>query len=296
MSSVLFKLLGSVTAMIIFTLDVISPLGVTVGVPYVLLVLLSLITQQRKDAVLMAIIGSVLTMVGYFVAEPFGIHYVLMINRIVALVAIWVACVVVVRHFASLEKLKTMAIFDHATGLYNRHYFFIEAEKILKNWVRYKTPVTLMLIDLDDFKKVNDIYGHDAGDQVLERVAETLKKCLRDVDVIARIGGEEFVALLPSTAIEVGDVVTEKVRLAIESLSVIYQQREIKVTVSIGVVAASPRRPSVGELLKAADKLLYQAKHRGKNFVSIDEVGSFPTLRAVPNPVDNRIPSALAKF
>ncbi|MBI3772871.1 MAG: GGDEF domain-containing protein [Gammaproteobacteria bacterium] len=287
MSAAIFKLLGFSAAMLIFAFDAMLPFGVAAGVSYVLLVLLSLITQRRWDAVGMAIIGSLLTIIGYFISEPGGIHYMVLINRGIALAVIWAACIIMVIHFSSLAELKTMAILDHVTGLYNRHYFFIQAERILKGWTRYKTPVTLMLIDMDDFKKINDTYGHDAGDRVLKHVADTLKQCLRDVDVIARIGGEEFVVLLPSTTIDAGDVVAEKVRSAIENITLTYQQQEIKVTVSIGVVAASRRWQLIGDLLKAADKLLYQAKHRGKNHVAIEGFTVFPQARAMPNMVSH---------
>lgn len=287
MSATIFKLLGFSTAILIFASDAMLPLGVAAGVPYVLLVLLSLMTQRSWDAVGMAIIGSLLTIIGYFISEPGGIHYMALVNRGIALAVIWATCIVMVIHFSSLAELKTMAILDHLTGLHNRHYFFIQAERILKGWARYKTPVTLMLIDMDDFKKINDTYGHDAGDQVLKHVADTLKQCLRDVDVIARIGGEEFVVLLPSTAIDAGNVVAEKVRSVIENKTLTYQQQEIKVTVSIGVVAAGRRQQLIGDLLKAADKLLYLAKDRGKNYVAIDGATVFSQARAMPNMVSH---------
>jgi diguanylate cyclase (GGDEF)-like protein len=283
MSATTFKLFGFFAAMLIFAFDAMMPLGLAAGVPYVLLVLLSLTTQRSWDAVGMAIVGSLLTVIGYFISEPGDIHYMVLINRGIALAVIWAACIAMVLHFSSLAELKTMAIFDHLTGLYNRHYFFSQAERILKGRMRYKTPVTLMLIDLDDFKKINDTYGHDAGDHVLKHVADTLKQCLRDVDVIARIGGEEFVVLLPSTVIEAGNVVAEKLRSAIENKTFTYQQQEIMVTVSIGVVEASQGRQLVGDLLKAADKLLYQAKHRGKNYVAIEGITVFPQLKTVLN-------------
>lgn len=281
MTVTLFKLLGFSTAISIFASDVMLPLEVAAGVPYVLLVLLSLITQRGWDAVGMAIIASLLIIIGYFISEPGGIHYMALVNRGIALAVIWATCVVMVTHFSSLAELKTMAIVDHVTGLNNRHYFFIEAEKILKGWARYKMPVTLMLIDLDDFKKINDTYGHDVGDEVLKHVANGLKQCLRDVDIIARVGGEEFAVLLPSTAIDSASVVAEKVRSAIEKLTIRYQQHEIKVTVSIGVAMANNEQQQISELLKVADRLLYQAKHEGKNYIAIEEVTVFNRLRTM---------------
>jgi diguanylate cyclase (GGDEF)-like protein len=134
---------------------------------------------------------------------------------------------------------------------------------------RYRSPLSLLMLDIDGFKAVNDTYGHDAGDQMLRCVADTLLHNIRDIDVVARLGGEEFGILLPNT--EAADAVklAERLRLAIEKTSCAFQDQKSGVTVSIGVATRKKDIQSVDIFLKKADTAMYQAKNQGRNRVIV---------------------------
>ncbi len=161
------------------------------------------------------------------------------------------------------KKLYQAAITDPLTKLYNRRF----ADEILKqeklSYKRYKTPFCILLIDLDNFKVINDVYGHDVGDKVLVAVANLLKRSVRESDVVARWGGEEFLIILRRIELEDAIKVAEKVRNAICQLSIPPVEG---ITASIGVSCYSGEG-DVYDLIRKADLALYQAKAQGKNCV-----------------------------
>jgi len=166
------------------------------------------------------------------------------------------------------EKTRLLACTDGLTGLYNRRQFntmFAEEEARAS---RYEKPLSLVMLDVDDFKKFNDRYGHPLGDKVLACVATTLKKSLRGCDLAFRYGGEEFIAILPETELEQAFIAAERIRAAviIESEKAMADAGAVGITVSLGV-ATFPRDGEGDELLKAADDQLYRAKREGKNRV-----------------------------
>jgi diguanylate cyclase (GGDEF)-like protein len=121
------------------------------------------------------------------------------------------------------------------------------------------------MLDIDFFKKINDTYGHNIGDLVLQKIADLSRTILRDIDIIGRIGGEEFAILLPETNIEDAIIVAERLRVEISNASVILENAEVTFTSSFGVVSAS--KSNIDELLIKADKALYKAKESGRNKV-----------------------------
>ena len=151
------------------------------------------------------------------------------------------------------------------TGLANRRYFIEQAELELSRHNRYSTELSLIMLDIDFFKKINDTYGHNVGDLVLQKIAEVSRTILRDVDIIGRIGGEEFAILLPETNIEDSIKVAERLRTEISNASVFLEKEEVKFTSSFGVVAAN--KSNIDKLLIKADKALYKAKESGRNRV-----------------------------
>lgn len=165
------------------------------------------------------------------------------------------------------QNLYALSITDSLTGVHNRGYFFEMASKEISRALRYKHTAVLMLIDIDDFKVVNDTHGHHVGDKVLVDVCNTIAKILRSSDIFARIGGEEFAILLPETSIEQGLYLSERILLSFSEKSA-EQLIEGKVscpTVSIGLCELDGEDVGVSDLMKRADKLLYQAKNTGKN-------------------------------
>lgn len=164
-------------------------------------------------------------------------------------------------------QLERLAMTDDLTGLTNRRSFFIQSTQEIKRAQRYQTPLSLLMMDLDDFKIINDTYGHDAGDQMLQCIANTLQENIREIDVLGRLGGEEFGVLLPNT--EAGDAVklAERLRLAVEGLSCTIQDQKINVTMSIGVASFSREQSNLDIALRNADSAMYQAKNQGRNRV-----------------------------
>ena len=167
-------------------------------------------------------------------------------------------------------KLKLQAIQDYMTGAYNRRYFFEVARAIFSKALRKHTKLAVIMMDIDDFKTVNDTYGHDAGDLAIIEVKKILEKNLRKYDLFARFGGEEFCAVLDDISKE--DVVRlfEKIRKDFESNIITYNNMKIKYTVSFGI--AYGMADSLEKLIKVADEALYESKKNGKNRVTIYEV------------------------
>jgi diguanylate cyclase (GGDEF)-like protein len=169
---------------------------------------------------------------------------------------------------ATNRRLEELAVTDGLTGLHNHRYFQDELSKAFEQSVRYQRPLSLALIDIDFFKKVNDSYGHAIGDDVLKAVAESFSHSIRNTDLAARYGGEEFAILMPETALEDALVLAEKIRRLVESAHVATKVGEIKVTVSAGVSSAPSDRVQNGrQLVEDADKALYRAKEGGRNRV-----------------------------
>jgi diguanylate cyclase (GGDEF)-like protein/PAS domain S-box-containing protein len=162
------------------------------------------------------------------------------------------------------RELERAAYQDPLTGLANRRYFLAEAERAGSRAERHGQALSLMLFDLDHFKRVNDEHGHQAGDDVLCRVAERARKSLRNEDMPARWGGEEFVVLLPMTALPQAMLVANRLRAAIAATPLPTCGGPLPVTCSCGVAQRRPAEP-IAELMARADAALYQAKDSGRN-------------------------------
>ncbi len=170
------------------------------------------------------------------------------------------------RNLLLFEEVKSLAIRDGLTGLYNYRYFKEMLTQQVGQSRRYGWPLSLLFLDLDDFKAVNDTLGHPAGDLVLKTVADYLKGSVRQADILCRYGGEEFVVLLPQTPPGQAAMLAERLRLGIAGLKIPLPEKELKVTVSIGVAGLPPHGDGAG-LVAAADRALYRAKEEGKNRV-----------------------------
>jgi len=171
------------------------------------------------------------------------------------------------------EDAKRMAITDGLTRIYNHRFFQELFEKEFKRALRYKTTFSLIMLDIDHFKKVNDTYGHLFGDHILREIANLIKGCLRTMDIVARYGGEEFAILLPETDLESALDTAERIRSAIENHE--FQEDEespVRITVSQGVtVFPSPDVQERSDLVAKADAALYEAKEAGRNCIRFRE-------------------------
>ena len=166
------------------------------------------------------------------------------------------------------EKLEQLATIDTLTEVYNRRQFLVLAEAEWGRFQRYHRPLSLLMIDSDHFKSINDRFGHDVGDDALVRVAKACQENKRASDIVGRIGGEEFALLLPETDLEQAHVVAERLRRRIAEQVMIGAGGEVKLSVSIGVATATLGMSGIRALMKLADQGLYEAKSSGRNRVA----------------------------
>ncbi|MBM4389175.1 MAG: diguanylate cyclase, partial [Deltaproteobacteria bacterium] len=166
------------------------------------------------------------------------------------------------------EKLKEIAIVDDLTGLYNIRYLKLKLKEEYERTHRYGTSFTLIMIDLDDFKSVNDNYGHQCGDEVLKKTAQIIQRGCRNADIAGRYGGEAFLVIAVNTDTDGTAIFANRSRKALENEVINYGRSGIKITASFGVAECSKDEcPGVDELIRRADESLYWAKKRGKNMV-----------------------------
>lgn len=167
------------------------------------------------------------------------------------------------------RNLLRQAVTDSLTGLVNRRGFLDAIQREHARARRHGQPLSLLLVDLDHFKAVNDQYGHEAGDAVLVALAELLNERLRESDLAARFGGEEFVIMLPATTLEQARQLAEQLRLALSERVIRHEQRPIRISMSVGAAEAGDE--SVDALISRADRRLYLSKNRGRNRVTAND-------------------------
>ncbi len=175
------------------------------------------------------------------------------------------------------EEVQKLAVTDALTGVFNRHGLFDLGEREVERALRFYRPLSIIMLDIDFFKRVNDTYGHPAGDQVLRALAEHCRAHVRNVDIVARYGGEEFILLLPEIDLPEAIQVAERLRQAVFAMQVQIGPEQagdshtIQVTVSQGVVLLTPDTPNLMDLIARVDKALYAAKQAGRNCIIIGE-------------------------
>ncbi len=170
--------------------------------------------------------------------------------------------------------LELLAGTDPLTGLYNRRFFLLSCQQELMRSARAKEPVSLIMLDLDHFKQINDLHGHEGGDTALRAVSKELRAAVREYDILGRWGGEEFIVLLPGACAEQAMQVAQRMRRSVESLSLSPQTvrsagalASLSLAVSAGVVTAADPPENINDLLRSCDKALYSAKAAGRNRV-----------------------------
>jgi diguanylate cyclase (GGDEF)-like protein len=168
------------------------------------------------------------------------------------------------------KKTEELTIIDELTETYNYRYFLQKLQEEKRRALRYNLPLSLIMVDIDWFKKLNDTYGHEAGNKVLKQLSRIIKSCIRDVDIFARYGGEEFVIILPQTpqreAMTIGERIREKVENSVIDAG---KAGKLTITVSVGVSSFPENGKSHEELVSVADQALYRAKGEGRNLVCV---------------------------
>lgn len=162
-------------------------------------------------------------------------------------------------------ELETASRVDGLTGLYNRRYWQERFDEVFKLCVRRDKPSTAMMLDIDHFKRINDSFGHQAGDKVIKMLAALIKRCIRETDLAGRYGGEEFAIILTDSAVEDATIVAERIRQLAQRLTVEHEGETIQFTVSIGLSQFDPEFSSAMAWLELADQALYAAKQNGRN-------------------------------
>ncbi len=251
------------------------------GTTRLLLAVLAIDTVRNifENSYFGAYFGSQYGLLPSSIAESLGQPFLLILPKIVNVVAgCFVLGVLLLRWLPLAIKergqadqhasdLETLAAVDWLTGLYNRRHFETLAQAELARSQRYMRPLTLMMLDIDHFKDVNDTYGHATGDRVLQALATVCLATKRDADVAARLGGEEFALLLPETTAGAAMQFAERLRQQIRDCAPVVNGEKLPITVSIGIAGSSLTTSGVQPLLSHADQALYEAKRSGRNRV-----------------------------
>ncbi len=165
---------------------------------------------------------------------------------------------------AFIGKIAEITSIDSLTKLFNRSYLFLKLKDELDRFKRYGTPFSILLIDIDDFKTINDTLGHQIGDQALKRFGKVLINSKRELDICARYGGEEFIVVLPHTDQGEAEIIAERLRISTEN----EYKNDISLTISIGISNCPKNSSTIKILIKKADDALYESKSKGKNRIT----------------------------
>ena len=168
------------------------------------------------------------------------------------------------------DQLKELSEKDALTGAYNRRYFMQIFDREFSIAKRYKNKLSVLLVDIDNFKKINDTYGHAGGDAALKKLVLLCEEFFRQSDMFARYGGEEFIVMLPNTPSLGAAIIAERIRAKIEEMTVPYEKETIKFTISIGITLVLDTDTNSNAVLTRADSALYQAKKKGRNRIEIN--------------------------
>ncbi|MFQ3674994.1 MAG: GGDEF domain-containing protein [Endomicrobiia bacterium] len=267
----IFLTFGFFTVLVISVADYFTNYKLGFGVFYLVPIMLTTWIFGRKFGILISILSAVMWFLLELILGKGEISSVIPYLSATMRALIFLSITYLLSAQSDLEKNlrieKNLARKDMLTGAANRRLFFELAEVEIRRSRRYKHPFTLAYIDLDNFKKVNDTQGHNSGDNVLKVVVETIRKNIREIDLISRLSGDEFVILLPETNLDQAKVVIERTQ---KGLLFAMQKNGWPVTFSIGVVTFERTPSTADEMVKIADNLMYDVKKSGKNMVKYD--------------------------
>lgn len=219
--------------------------------------------------VVVILLSSIISMLMYGEVVTEAMFVVVVATLITAPFGLYIFSSLILKLNNSEARLRCLSISDDLTGVYNRRYFIEQAEKELSKAKRYGNIFSIVLLDIDNFKSINDAYGHFGGDAVIKALALSCNQHLRSTDIFARYGGEEFVFLVPESDKSDMHFFAERVRQRLEKIGVNYHGEDIYFTVSLGVKTFDVSIDSLELMLKKADAALYEAKRAGKNCVVV---------------------------
>lgn len=200
---------------------------------------------------------------------PLGYSLAVIIPAVTASFAGYVTLSLYFELEQSRQEIQTLAVTDHLTQIINRRHFFELADRELERFRRSGSPLTIVLFDIDNFKQVNDNFGHLGGDQVLQQVCKTCRSVARSYDIFARFGGEEFIFLLPGSNTQRARAFTDRLRQTVSNQAISVNGTVVSITISIGTAVTTSRGDTLDDLISRADHALYKAKNLGKNHIEI---------------------------
>jgi diguanylate cyclase (GGDEF)-like protein len=253
---------GLVPLVLIGLVDYITGVEISLSIFYLFPILFITWKMGRKAGILMSVFGAII----WFISDNATTHYSHFLipywNAFVRLGFFLITSFMLSKFKDELEKEKELGRTDELTGVSNSRSFYEIASTEIERSKRHGHILSVAYIDLDDFKSINDSTGHSTGDQLLHQVALIMKQTLRRIDVTARVGGDEFVVLMPETDQETAKIVIERLQ---KNLLESMKSNGWPVTFSIGVVTFITMPKSVNDMVKEADNLMYRAKEEGKN-------------------------------
>jgi diguanylate cyclase (GGDEF)-like protein len=256
---------------LVAVLDCLTPWEVSLAILYLIPITLVVWGAGKWPGVLVSCASSVASLLIDVLSSPPYPHPAIPYwNSVVRLGFFLISALMLSSLKRALDREKELASTDPLTGIANARSYYERAFAEISRAKRYHRPFSVAYLDLDDFKVVNDRFGHGRGDWLLRRVAETIRAQLRRTDLLARLGGDEFALLLPETGYESAKVVIQKVRTALQDE---VQTGRFPVTCSIGAVTFVRPPQSVDALIRRADALMYSVKRKGKNWVRHEAVG-----------------------
>lgn len=256
------KLIGLTAVLLISLVDYFVIVDISLSILYLLPIALVSWYESKRFSLLMVFICTI----GWFIAElsaKSNMHLsILAWNTTVRLVVFWTIAYLLSDLKSAYEREKNLAQTDVLTGIVNRRFFWEKLQLEYQRSLRYNRCFTLAYLDLDNFKQINDRFGHQTGDKLLKLVARTMQRQIREVDTAARLGGDEFALLLPETNYISGKLVLERLQKNIMSVISAYTP---PVSLSIGAITFVDLPDSVDRTINDVDALMYQVKNSGKN-------------------------------
>jgi diguanylate cyclase (GGDEF)-like protein len=259
-----------------FVIDIYSPLGITGGIPYVIVIFVSLWASKNRYITLFALLATFLATYSALYGGKDTAFFNDLVNRFLIFFAIWTTTFLGVRRKniemaleGANEDLKKVIATDQLTGLYNRQGLEKNLKILGRLSERTGNPIHVLLIDLDNFKYINDNFGYMTGDAMLQKVSDGIRHTLRGSDIIGRVGGDEFIVLLPDTHRAEAVVAAQRLRLAISQLYMgVSGDEHLSVTASIGLTELNGSSDSLQEVMELTYHALKQSKALGKNTIT----------------------------
>jgi len=272
-------LISFITMVFSGLLDYFTGPEIAFSLVYLIPVMTSAWFTKKPFAIVVSIVSAATWAIAEITSGRFYSHAAIHVwNTITMLGFFLVVTTLLERLKRNLNDERVLSRIDYLTGVMNPRSFYEFMDLEIERSKRYEHPFTIAYIDMDNFKKINDTFGHPAGDNVLQIFADILKNNLRKTDVIARLGGDEFVIFLPETDNKAAKQAIEKIKKSVNKNK---DLKDYPITSSIGVLTYKTNPPSTDKIMKSVDSLMYSAKNRGKNAVK------YSICKSLQNEVEN---------